>query len=120
MANSKPVLVRDIEIGKIYAHPKSKEIIGRLKEKTINSYYGMHREPIFNLVFEFDVFSNPIVMSCDWADELYETIGPIVPSLFEKTKTVIKQNPDKFETNDVIENIMGIEDNKYIYPPKDK
>lgn len=80
------ILVRDIEIGRIYAEPKTDIVLGRLKQKTISSTTGLHKDPIFCLQFEIDEFSKPTVMHCDWDDKFYEVAEPKKPSLVELAK----------------------------------
>jgi transcription elongation factor Elf1 len=112
MSTRKPVLVRDIEIEKIYACPKTKQTIGRLKEKVIYSTYGMHNEPIFRLLFRIDEFSEPIFMYNDWLDQLCEIDEPKKPTLLQLTTNMIQKNPENFELNDTIKEIMSMESNK--------
>uniref|UniRef100_A0A6C0ARY4 Uncharacterized protein n=1 Tax=viral metagenome TaxID=1070528 RepID=A0A6C0ARY4_9ZZZZ len=70
------VLVRDLELNSIYADSKTDIVIGRLKDKTIHSYYGMHKEPIFCLVFENDENDKLTTMFCDWTDTFYAVAEP--------------------------------------------
>ena len=103
MLNTKPVLCRDVETGKVYADPKTNLVIGRLKHKTISAYYGMHQEPVFCLQFEVDEFEKPIVLHSDWQDKLNEVAEP--------TKTV--DNPQiKASTRTTIDENTGLEQGK--------
>jgi hypothetical protein len=111
MSNTKLILCRDVETGKIYADPKTDVVIGRLKHKTISSYYGMHREPIFCLQFEIDEFTKPIVLYSDWSDKFYQVAEPRKPSLFQLAKAVIKNNP-QIDTCAIIDEIMVLEQEK--------
>jgi hypothetical protein len=107
MSKSSSVLVRDIEIGKIYADPKTKLVIGRLKDKVIHSRYGMHQEPLFRLVFEIDEYTEKITSFNDWGDKFYEVMEPENPSLFELAKSLIQIHPE-LEISETIEEIMSI------------
>lgn len=111
MSKSPRILVRDLEIGRIYADPKTDLVVGRLNHKTISSTYGMHQEPIFCLQFEIDEFSKPVIIYSDWSDQFYEVAEPKKPSLFELAMAVIKENPQN-ETNDVIAEILALEQEK--------